>query len=186
MANIVRDLKANSSLILRNDNKSFHWQHGYAVISVSPSSGSGCDPVHRKSTPASSKLPLRTGAPCDARPRRHRIRFEIRPGLRQRCSAAVAKHNSDSSPTLTRGAKTKSPLRGLNSRPAPSAKEDDHSPRHPTRRSRDWLLGVGVSPRETDDENPSRGAAFSPASHLPRKRKIIPLTIRRGGAAIRC
>ena len=38
MANIVRDLKANSSLILRNDNKSFHWQDGYAVISVSPSS----------------------------------------------------------------------------------------------------------------------------------------------------
>jgi REP element-mobilizing transposase RayT len=36
MANIVRDLKANSSLILRNDNKSFHWQDGYAVISVSP------------------------------------------------------------------------------------------------------------------------------------------------------
>ena len=38
MANIVRDLKANSSLILRNDNQSFHWQDGYAVISVSPSS----------------------------------------------------------------------------------------------------------------------------------------------------
>lgn len=38
MANIVRDLKANSSQILRRDRRMFRWQDGYAAISVSPSS----------------------------------------------------------------------------------------------------------------------------------------------------
>jgi REP-associated tyrosine transposase len=38
MANVVRDLKANSSHILRQDNRMFRWQDGYAAISVSPSS----------------------------------------------------------------------------------------------------------------------------------------------------
>jgi REP element-mobilizing transposase RayT len=38
MANIVRDLKANSSQILRQESPSFRWQDGYAAISVSPSS----------------------------------------------------------------------------------------------------------------------------------------------------
>jgi putative transposase len=38
MANIVRDLKANSSQILRRDSRMFRWQDGYAAISVSPSS----------------------------------------------------------------------------------------------------------------------------------------------------
>jgi REP element-mobilizing transposase RayT len=38
MANIVRDLKANSSHILRQENRAFRWQDGYAAISVSPSS----------------------------------------------------------------------------------------------------------------------------------------------------
>ncbi len=37
MANIVRDLKANSSHILRQDSRMFRWQDGYAAISVSPS-----------------------------------------------------------------------------------------------------------------------------------------------------
>ena len=37
MANIVRDLKANSSHILRQDSRIFRWQDGYAAISVSPS-----------------------------------------------------------------------------------------------------------------------------------------------------
>jgi REP element-mobilizing transposase RayT len=37
MANVVRDLKANSSHILRRDNRMFQWQDGYAAISVSPS-----------------------------------------------------------------------------------------------------------------------------------------------------
>lgn len=36
LVNIVRDLKANCSLILRQENRSFHWQDGYAAISVSP------------------------------------------------------------------------------------------------------------------------------------------------------
>jgi REP element-mobilizing transposase RayT len=36
MANIVRDLKANSSHILRQENRMFRWQDGYAAISVSP------------------------------------------------------------------------------------------------------------------------------------------------------
>jgi len=38
MANIVRNLKANSSHILRQENRAFRWQDGYAAISVSPSS----------------------------------------------------------------------------------------------------------------------------------------------------
>ena len=38
MANIVRDLKANSSQILRQEDRMFRWQDGYAVVSVSPSS----------------------------------------------------------------------------------------------------------------------------------------------------
>jgi putative transposase len=38
MANIVRDLKANSSQVLRRDSRTFRWQDGYAAISVSPSS----------------------------------------------------------------------------------------------------------------------------------------------------
>ena len=38
MANVVRDLKANSSHILRQENRMFRWQDGYAAISVSPSS----------------------------------------------------------------------------------------------------------------------------------------------------
>jgi putative transposase len=38
MSNIVRDLKANSSQILRHADRRFRWQDGYAVISVSPSS----------------------------------------------------------------------------------------------------------------------------------------------------
>ena len=37
MANVVRDLKANSSQILRQENRMFRWQDGYATISVSPS-----------------------------------------------------------------------------------------------------------------------------------------------------
>lgn len=37
MANIVRDLKANSSHILRQDSRMFRWQDGYAAVSVSPS-----------------------------------------------------------------------------------------------------------------------------------------------------
>ena len=37
MANVVRDLKANSSQILRRDSRMFRWQDGYAAISVSPS-----------------------------------------------------------------------------------------------------------------------------------------------------
>lgn len=37
MANIVRDLKANSSQILRREDRRFRWQDGYAAISVSPS-----------------------------------------------------------------------------------------------------------------------------------------------------
>src|SRR5215469_5635957 len=37
MANVVRDLKANSSHILRQENRMFRWQDGYAAISVSPS-----------------------------------------------------------------------------------------------------------------------------------------------------
>ena len=38
MANIVRDLKANSSRVLRQEQRAFRWQDGYAAISVSPSS----------------------------------------------------------------------------------------------------------------------------------------------------
>jgi REP element-mobilizing transposase RayT len=38
MANIVRDLKANTSHILRRESRMFRWQDGYAAISVSPSS----------------------------------------------------------------------------------------------------------------------------------------------------
>ena len=37
VANVVRDLKANSSHILRQENRMFRWQDGYAAISVSPS-----------------------------------------------------------------------------------------------------------------------------------------------------
>lgn len=37
MANIVRDLKPNSSQVLRRDDRRFRWQDGYAAISVSPS-----------------------------------------------------------------------------------------------------------------------------------------------------
>jgi putative transposase len=36
LADIMRDLKANSSLILRQSNSAFRWQDGYGVISVSP------------------------------------------------------------------------------------------------------------------------------------------------------
>jgi REP element-mobilizing transposase RayT len=36
LADIIRDLKANSSLILRQQNRRFHWQDGYGAISVSP------------------------------------------------------------------------------------------------------------------------------------------------------
>ena len=38
MANIIRDLKANSSRVLRQEQRAFRWQDGYAAISVSPSS----------------------------------------------------------------------------------------------------------------------------------------------------
>ena len=38
LADVLRDLKSNSSLILREENRAFRWQDGYAVISVSPSS----------------------------------------------------------------------------------------------------------------------------------------------------
>jgi REP element-mobilizing transposase RayT len=38
LSDVVRDLKANSSLILRKEWPSFHWQDGYASISVSPRS----------------------------------------------------------------------------------------------------------------------------------------------------
>jgi len=37
LADVIRDLKANSSLILRQADRSFRWQDGYGVISVSPS-----------------------------------------------------------------------------------------------------------------------------------------------------
>lgn len=37
LSDIIRDLKANSSLILREENRRFHWQDGYGAISVSPS-----------------------------------------------------------------------------------------------------------------------------------------------------
>jgi len=37
LADVIRDLKANSSLILRQNDRAFRWQDGYGVISVSPS-----------------------------------------------------------------------------------------------------------------------------------------------------
>jgi putative transposase len=37
LADILRELKANSSLILREDDRQFRWQDGYGAISVSPS-----------------------------------------------------------------------------------------------------------------------------------------------------
>jgi putative transposase len=36
LADVMRDIKANSSLILRQESRSFHWQDGYGAISVSP------------------------------------------------------------------------------------------------------------------------------------------------------
>ena len=36
LADVLRDLKSNSSLILRKDNRGFRWQDGYGAISVSP------------------------------------------------------------------------------------------------------------------------------------------------------
>jgi len=36
LADVLRDLKSNSSLILRRENRGFRWQDGYAAISVSP------------------------------------------------------------------------------------------------------------------------------------------------------
>ncbi len=36
LADVMRDIKANSSLILRAENRRFHWQDGYGAISVSP------------------------------------------------------------------------------------------------------------------------------------------------------
>lgn len=36
LSDIIRDLKSNSSLILRQNDRSFRWQDGYGVISVSP------------------------------------------------------------------------------------------------------------------------------------------------------
>jgi REP element-mobilizing transposase RayT len=37
LSDVIRNLKANSSLILRQKDRSFRWQDGYGVISVSPS-----------------------------------------------------------------------------------------------------------------------------------------------------
>ena len=36
LSDIIRELKANSSFLLRQNDRSFHWQDGYGVISVSP------------------------------------------------------------------------------------------------------------------------------------------------------
>jgi len=36
LADVLRELKANSSLILREENRQFRWQDGYGAISVSP------------------------------------------------------------------------------------------------------------------------------------------------------
>ena len=36
LADVLRDLKSNSSLILREENRQFRWQDGYGAISVSP------------------------------------------------------------------------------------------------------------------------------------------------------
>jgi len=36
LADILRDLKSSSSLILRQENRGFRWQDGYGAISVSP------------------------------------------------------------------------------------------------------------------------------------------------------
>ena len=36
LADILRGLKSNSSLILREENRGFRWQDGYGAISVSP------------------------------------------------------------------------------------------------------------------------------------------------------
>jgi REP element-mobilizing transposase RayT len=37
LADIMRDVKANSSLILREENRSFRWQDGYSAVSLGPS-----------------------------------------------------------------------------------------------------------------------------------------------------
>jgi REP element-mobilizing transposase RayT len=36
LADVLRDLKSSSSLILREENRGFRWQDGYGAISVSP------------------------------------------------------------------------------------------------------------------------------------------------------
>jgi hypothetical protein len=36
LADVLRDLKSNSSLILREEDRQFRWQDGYGAISVSP------------------------------------------------------------------------------------------------------------------------------------------------------
>ena len=36
LSDIIRELKANSSFLLRQNDRSFRWQDGYGVISVSP------------------------------------------------------------------------------------------------------------------------------------------------------
>jgi len=36
LSDVIRDLKANSSMILRKERPTFRWQDGYAAISVSP------------------------------------------------------------------------------------------------------------------------------------------------------
>ena len=36
LANVLRDLKSNSSLILREETRGFRWQDGHGAISVSP------------------------------------------------------------------------------------------------------------------------------------------------------
>jgi REP element-mobilizing transposase RayT len=36
LADVMRDLKANSSLLLRENNRNFRWQDGYCAMSVSP------------------------------------------------------------------------------------------------------------------------------------------------------
>src|SRR5207253_2750401 len=37
LADVMRDLKANSSRVLREENRDFRWQDGYCAISVRPS-----------------------------------------------------------------------------------------------------------------------------------------------------
>src|SRR5215475_6324900 len=36
LADVLRDLKSNSSLLLREESRAFRWQDGYGAISVSP------------------------------------------------------------------------------------------------------------------------------------------------------